>query len=321
MYEHDGSRDPSTRNLVITLILVRGNRTRTMTTQHRNLSMTATPAGPNRRRLKTESANVDADAAAPADDRYRAPALDKGLDILELLAAQPHGLTRAEIVKEMDRSASEIYRMLERLVARQYVTRNTSGDRYALSLKLFALANMHPPLSRLINQALPVMDDFARKAEQSCHMGVYDRGNVLICAQINSPRGWSFSVQRGARVGLLDTASGHLLLAYADEGSYRRMLAEHTPVDGEVPITDQALGDTLAKIRERGYLERDSAQSFGVVDISFPVLGPDKTALATLTCPCIKRIDRHVGPDKQAVREFLRAAAATLSLTLGRGAA
>ncbi len=30
-------------------------------------------------------------------DRYRAPALDKGLDILELLAEQKEGLTRAEI--------------------------------------------------------------------------------------------------------------------------------------------------------------------------------------------------------------------------------
>ena len=278
--------------------------------------MTVNPHGSRRRRLKPESADA---TTASADERYRAPALDKGLDILELLAAQPHGLTRAEIVKEMDRSPSEIYRMLERLVARQYVMRNPFGDRYALSLKLFALANMHPPLSRLINQALPIMDDFARKAEQSCHMGVYDRGNVLIGAQINSPRGWSFSVQRGARVGLLDTASGHLLLAYAEHGSYQRMLTEHTPVDGEVPIAEHELASVLAAIRAQGYLERNSAQSLGVVDISFPILGPDKTALATLTCPFIQHIDRHVGPSMAAVRECLRGAAAALSLTQGMG--
>ncbi len=277
--------------------------------------MNANPAKASSRRLKAETGF----GAAAADERYRAPALDKGLDILELLAGQPHGLTRAEIVKEMARSPSEIYRMLERLVARQYVMRNASGERYAISLKLFALANMHPPLSRLINQALPIMDEFARKAEQSCHMGVYDRGNVLIGAQINSPRGWSFSVQRGARVGLLDTASGHLLLAYAEEGSYQRMLAEHTPVDGEVPITERELDSILATIREQGYLERDSAQSFGVVDISFPILGPDKTALATLTCPYIQRIDSHFGPTMPAVRNYLRAAAAALSLTQGLG--
>ena len=74
-------------------------------------------------------------------DRYRAPALDKGLDILELLAEHPDGLTRAEIVKELGRGPSEIYRMLERLVARQYVMRSAGGDRHALSLKMFALAH------------------------------------------------------------------------------------------------------------------------------------------------------------------------------------
>ena len=277
-----------------------------MTTSHK----------PSNRGRRPKSPDAEDNSLAP-EDRYRAPALDKGLDILELLATQPHGLTRAEIVKEMDRSASEIYRMLERLVARQYVMRNPSGDRYALSLKLFALAHMHPPLNRLINQALPIMDDFARKAEQSCHMGVYDRGNVLISAQINSPRGWSFSVQRGARVGLLDTASGNLLLAYADQGSYQRMLAEHTPLDGEIPITHEELAFTLERVRQQGFIERDSAQSYGVVDIAYPILGPDNTALATLTCPYIRRIDRHVGPDQAQVRAYLRDAAKTLSFTPG----
>src|ERR1700761_2221029 len=62
-------------------------------------------------------------------DRYRAPALDKGLDILELLAEQKDGLTRAEITKLLGRNASEMYRMLERLVARQYVGRSAGGRR------------------------------------------------------------------------------------------------------------------------------------------------------------------------------------------------
>src|SRR5512144_2741035 len=109
---------------------------------------------------------------AESPERYRAPALDKGLDILELLSEQPHGLTRGEIVKAMGRSPSEIYRMLERLVARHYVSRSPEGDRYALSLKLFVLAHQHPPLNRLVARALPPMDHFAKAAQQSCHLGV-----------------------------------------------------------------------------------------------------------------------------------------------------
>ena len=103
-------------------------------------------------------------------------------------------------------------------------------------------------------------------------------------------------------------------------GSYARMLAEHMPLDGEVPITEEELSKTLANIRQQGYLERDSAQSFGVVDISFPILGPDNMALATLTCPYIQRIDRHVGPSLLDVRTALREAAQTLSFTQGMAA-
>ncbi|MEO6291039.1 MAG: IclR family transcriptional regulator [Burkholderiaceae bacterium] len=279
-------------------------------TSNAALSVTA-PAGARARKVKADSP-VD---TLTADERYRAPALDKGLDILELLAQQPQGLTRGEIVKEMDRSASEIYRMLERLVARQYVMRSASGDRYALSLKLFTLAHMHPPLNRLISQAIPIMDEFSRQAEQSCHMGVYDRGNVLITAQVNGPGAWGMSIRLGARVGLLDTASGHVLMAFASPERARQMLAQHTALDGEVPITSEQLSQALQNIRELGYMARESLQSFGVADISCPVLGPDNIALAALTCPYIRRIDRHIGPDQTTVRTLLLQAAQALSFT------
>lgn len=62
-------------------------------------------------------------------DRYRAPALDKGLDILELLARIDGGLTQAEIAKHLGKSPNEFYRMLDRLVRRGYVQRQ-EGDRF-----------------------------------------------------------------------------------------------------------------------------------------------------------------------------------------------
>ena len=120
--------------------------------------------------------------------------------------------------------------MLERLVARQYVMRSAGGDRHALSLKMFALAHRHPPVNRLVTQALPVMDAYARQAEQSCHLGLYDRGNVLIVAQVPGPGNWGLSIRLGARVGLLDTGSGHVLLACQTPERRAQMLAEHTPL-------------------------------------------------------------------------------------------
>ena len=87
------------------------------------------------------------------NDRYRAPALDKGLDILELLAGIEGGLTQAEIAKALGRSPNEFYRMLERLARRGYVAR-VEGDRYALTLKMFGMAQFHAPTRRLASLAI-----------------------------------------------------------------------------------------------------------------------------------------------------------------------
>jgi DNA-binding IclR family transcriptional regulator len=247
-------------------------------------------------------------------DRYRAPALDKGLDILELLAEQRGGLTRAEITKALGRNASEIYRMLERLVARQYVMRSEAGDRYALSLKLFALAHRHPPMERLIAEALPLMQRFANDAEQSCHLTVYDRGNLLVIAQVDGPGTWGIAVRLGSRVGLVDTSSGRTLLAWQTPEQRAHMLAEHTKVKGEVAIDHAALEAACEQVRETGFSRKDSQQIFGVTDVTFPVLGPSGQAIAALTCPFLKRIDEYVAPSLDEATHMLRATVQTLSM-------
>src|SRR5690606_2605919 len=48
--------------------------------------------------------------------RYSAPALEKGLDVLELLAAEAHGLNLQEIARRLDRSPNELFRMLDVMV-------------------------------------------------------------------------------------------------------------------------------------------------------------------------------------------------------------
>lgn len=248
-----------------------------------------------------------------ADSRYRAPALDKGLDILELLAAEPQGLTRAEIVKTIGRSPSEIYRMLERLVARNYVTRSRAGDRYALSLKLFALGNHHPPIERLVKRARPAMDGFAMAAEQSCHLGVYDHGNIMVIAQVNGPASWGLFIRVGVRVGLLDTGSGLALLAFHSAERQAEMVSEHVALEGEVALGRDEMAGVLKGVREQGHWLGASRQAHGVTDISIPILGPRDEAYAVLTCPFLQRIDAHKGPDLEATTQLLIETARQLS--------
>lgn len=247
-------------------------------------------------------------------ERYRAPALDKGLDILELLSDQQEGLTRTEITKELGRNASEIYRMLERLVARRYVTRSTGGDRYTLSLKLFALAHRHPPMSRLVAEALPPMQRFANTTEQSCHLSIYDHGNLLVVAQVDGPCPWGLSVKVGARIGLADSAPGRVMLAFQAPAQRAQMLSEHGNLN-DAPLPDEReLIDACHTIRHAGFLRRESRQALGVTDLSYPILGPSGQAIATLTCSHLRRIDMPGAPSLDTVDEHLCDTAKTLSM-------
>jgi len=88
----------------------------------------------------------------------------------------------------------------------------------------------------------------------------------------------------------------------------------HPPSRGQPSLQPPALDKSLKDIRSRGYLERDSLQTYGLVDISCPILGPDKHALPALTCSYLRRIDRHVGPNLQEVRTLLLKTTRALSL-------
>ncbi len=146
------------------------------------------------------------EAVDAEDDRYRAPALDKGLDILEQLASVDGGLTQAEISRKLGRSPNEFYRMLDRLVRRGYVTR-IDGDRYSLTLKLFGLAQLHAPTRRLASYATPLMRDLAQRSRQANQLAVFDRGSAVIIAQQEAPDYWGISIRVGSHVSLFDTGS------------------------------------------------------------------------------------------------------------------
>jgi DNA-binding IclR family transcriptional regulator len=247
-------------------------------------------------------------------DRYRAPALDKGLDILELLAATEEGLSQAEIAKALDRTPNEIYRMLDRLVRRHYVAR-TSGDRYELTLKLFALAHQHAPVRRLVSQAMPELRGFVRAAGQACHLAIYDRGHVVVVGQVESPGYWGLAIRVGSRVGLFNTGSGHVLLAFATERERAFMIEEHELMPGEVRPDD--LEGRLGGVRMRGYELMPSQQTVGVQNLSVPVFGPNDTIVAALTCPYLTWTDPSSTPDVATTIDLLRATARQIAPAAG----
>lgn len=269
---------------------------------------------------KNPPGKVLADTVPSADQegaRYTAPALEKGLDILEALAAAtPAGYTLAELAVKIDRSVSEIFRMAVTLQRRGFVQVD-DNDRYTLTLKMFELAHRQQPLKSLVAVALPLLRELANRAHQSCHLAVYQGGRVVVIAQVDSPERWSFGLKVGVMMGLTDTSSGHVLLAFRDEVERTRMLAAHVKVEGELESDPGELFPILADVRQRGYAVMPSQQILGVTNVAFPVMGAANQVIASLNVPRIERIDQKPNPTVEQVADIVGSIAQRLSTLMG----
>lgn len=244
-----------------------------------------------------------------SETRYRAPALDKGLDILELLAESSLGLTQAEIAKGLGRGPNEIYRMLDTLVRRGYVTRSSEGDRYFLSLRLLVLAGMHPPRQRLLDAAEPLMLEFVRKAEQSVHLATMEDGQVIISSSFSAPGNWRMSLRTGSVIGIFNTGSGMILTAFQRPEHRANIIRNHVLVPGESALSPEELEAEITRIRTAGSVCAQSQTAVGVENLSFPILDPLGNAIAALTCPYLRRIDGYATPSRAEVIALLAEAA------------
>jgi DNA-binding IclR family transcriptional regulator len=251
--------------------------------------------------------------APPPGARYTAPALDKGLDILELFASEPDGLTTSHVARRLGRTVGEIFRMLVCLAERGYISQVLPDERFQLTLKLFELAHRHHPLQRFVAKARPLMEEVAHKTRQSCHLAMPSDGEVVVIAQVDAPGSAGFALKLGAKIDLLNTASGHLILAFQpDEVRARSLTAWKRRTDRPLPAD---LQEHLTRIRERGYEEMASYQVTGVVNISYPVLNQHHEAIAALSVPFLPRIGDRIGPAQ--VKAALQAASQALSIAIG----
>jgi DNA-binding IclR family transcriptional regulator len=253
----------------------------------------------------------------PAPERYGAPALDKGLDLLEILAEEAGALTQKQLAERAGRSIGEIFRMLGVLERRGYLARDALTGRYSLTLKLFVLGNRHQPTRRLQTAALPVMQDLAEAVGQSCHLVVASEERMTVLAQAE-PRGpMVFAVKQGADFPLsAHRVSARVLTAFAPEGRQDEMLRAMI-VEDRTPDPSE-LRARLDRIAREGFDMAPSETIRGVIDLAFPVFDHDGHAKASLVVPLLPQIGRT--PDPETVKAKVAEASRRISGAIGGSA-
>ncbi len=176
---------------------------------------------------------------------YSAPALAKGLQILEAMASAEEALTMSEIAQRTGRTVNELFRMLAELEAQGYLHRDKHGA-YTLSLKLFRLASLENVQSVLARLARGPMRDYSAKSGEECHLCTLDSGMVVVLASHQSSKSVRVSVRPGSIHHPMETTSGRLMLASLSEEEQRWHLTE---AKRHFPGKKLALAKALRELR------------------------------------------------------------------------
>jgi DNA-binding IclR family transcriptional regulator len=222
---------------------------------------------------------------------YSAPALEKGLDILELMAAREAPMSLRALAAELGRSKSEIFRMVAVLLDRGYIVRDPVSDDLVLTNRLFDLGMRTPKVRDLVSEAVPVMKRLAEEVGHTPHLVVVHRGETVVIAFVPGGAEMTFSLKLGYHRRAVDATSGQVVIAFQPPDIQERMIAESLRLTPE-PIAEPDLHAALARIRAQGHEVHDSRDFAGITDLCAPILDTAGHALACINVTYMNRLGR-----------------------------
>ena len=205
-------------------------------------------------------------------------ALDRGLSLLEHLAAHPDGLPLALMASELDIPLSACHRLLGELQRRGYVRQKRKQGDYVLTTKVVSLGLGYLSNAGIVDIAEPLLARIAQRSGELVRLSIVDEDRLTWVAKSQGThQGLHYDPDMGMDARLSCTASGHAwLLTLSDERALDLVTRQGfgTPADygPKAPTTVKALLGFLHAARVRGYAQIDEVFAPGMSAIAVPVL-------------------------------------------------
>ncbi|MAT14549.1 MAG: IclR family transcriptional regulator [Planctomyces sp.] len=230
---------------------------------------------------------------------YSAPALEKGLDVLELLADAPHAMNLTDIARELGRTKQELFRIMASLQGRGYVLRD-EAQRYRASTRMFELGSRNYSTQALVARSMPHIEQLVDELGESCHLNIVVQDRMMVVARAECPSDVALAVRVGAAFQLHQRISGRVALACMTEDR----LARYWERVCEPDEVTAAIEMELKQIRLDGYELADSPLLKGVKDCAVPILKGNGHLLGVLCVSFLTRVNDIV--DRDALPELLK---------------
>jgi DNA-binding IclR family transcriptional regulator len=239
---------------------------------------------------------------------------DRTLDIFELFAAEPQGLTIAEISGRLGVARSSTHGLVHTLAARGYLVQD-GGGRFQLGARLIQLGLNVVDRLELRSAARGTLERLVAVTHDTALLVVPDHGDLLFVDKVLSDaRDVRTDPRVSSRKPLHCTSLGKALLATLDDTSVMKAVqavglarATEYSITGE----EELLAD-LADTRARGYSIDEQEALPGVFCVGAPVRDHTGNPVAAISLSTIKEF---FDPDRTG--PLVNAAAVEISHAMG----
>ena len=139
--------------------------------------------------------------------------LDRTLDIIELLALSREGMGVSEIGQQIGLHKSTVHRLLNALLMRGYIEKDSQGGTYRIGLKFIEISSHRLNHLELKTEASPTLRGLCEELGQTVHLAILDKTEVVYIEKLEPRTSLRMYSQIGRRIPVYCSALGKSLVS------------------------------------------------------------------------------------------------------------
>ena len=221
-----------------------------------------------------------------APKTYNVRAVARAMLILSAFDGEHPDRGVSEIAQATGLHKATAHRIMMTLLNGGFLERTPDGERFRLGIRVVELGLGALRGLDLRRVAFPYMEQLVERFNETCDLGVFDRGRVLYIEVVHSEHSLTIAARVGRRLPAYCTASGRVFLAFLPPEIVEPVLnGPFEACTARTVTSPSKLREELEATRQRGYAIDDEEFEEGIRAVSAPIRDIDGNVIAALSMP------------------------------------
>lgn len=242
--------------------------------------------------------------------------VEKALGLLDVFSDKVVEIGLTDLARHSGIDKATVLRMLHAMADSGIVEQNPDTKRWRLGAGVLRLARLRESAQPVTRVLTPILERLAEQTGETAHASLVSGRDLANIGVVESGRANRVHIEPGLSLPLHATASGMAFAAFARPEQTERLLTRKlVPITGATPITRDALAQSIARTRARGFAIADQTFESEVHGIAVPLFGADGFACGALAVAVPS--SRISAPYERGILSALAPAAREATLGLG----